>query len=122
MARGKLSNKAFATLKPMKTLWSGVTETVRLTYTHITTMVFLVTWVLIYILMLSFPPKILLTDKDLMDPDGTSRISDSSATDDRTKFQDDLRYSDRGKQVILGWSVLFAFIVALFIHFFQMYV
>lgn len=119
MARSKLSNKAFAPSKLSKTLWSGVTETVRLSYSNVTTIVFFVTWIFIYILMFSFPPKHILMDSDFMKKEGTTITR--GVNGDGTKKVKDARYSDKGKQIILGWSALFAFIVALCVHFLQMY-
>lgn len=83
---------------------------------HVSLMVFLVLWVLITLFSFADPPKSLLSKEDFM----MRTASGDVTSDDKNKSNQ--RLSDKGKRKILGWSALFAFIVAIFVHLLHMYV
>ena len=103
-----------------KSLWSEtIAPTVRITRIHLSIYNFLVLWVFIYVLCLSWPPKGILSSNDFMKFSGNTELV--GVDGDGTKSVPNSRLSDKGKQVLVGWSALFAFLVALLLHFLMVY-
>lgn len=103
-----------------KSLWSeSIAPSVRITRVHITVYNFLVLWVFIYVLCLSWPPKQIMSSNDFMKFSGYTELV--GVDGDGTKSLPNARLSDKGRQVLVGWSALFAFVLALVLHFLMAY-
>jgi len=83
---------------------------------HVSLMVFLVLWSLITLLSFAFPPRSLLSNDDFM----MRSIDGDVKSNDKNKGNQ--RLSRQGKRKLLGWSALFAFIIALGVHLLHLYV
>lgn len=86
---------------------------------HVSLMVFLVLCSLITLLSFAFPPRSLLSNDDFMMRSSTPKTGDVKSND---KNKGNQRLSRQGKRKLLGWSVLFAFIIAFGVHLLHLYV
>jgi hypothetical protein len=87
---------------------------------HITTFTFLVSFVVLYVFLITFQPTTIINEpRDFVVPSGTSYSLGSSESDLNTsnKF-----LSDRGRNKVFAYSIGLGALVGLLVHFMLIYI